>query len=577
MNDSSPTAAQRFQDHPARLRQEEAATKACNQGRMFIQQQRYQEAMTCLLQAMELHPSLAAAYEGMAQIFTYKGLTVLGSVYERLFQHYAGQPAPLAQVEHTFFIDPALARRTAHLGQRIILHKAYSVPQLCYTLGKPLPEDLPTVIALLPDQTGRFLATTRLHFPRRVEFDPQRTEQVQMAVHTAKTIESAMQQRIAWIEDARQRCLNEAPVFDEHGPLRIFMPTSRSTTVMQFATNNLARALLKLGCQVRVHIEQDDREWDDDYSRLQDYEACKPHVIININHLFNDWLHPDVINVTWWQDPMLEISRGDPLPWRSRDLVYSAYPNFDDYLKKTGATQVMRQDLCVDLDVFHPEIPWEERRKVVFIGTSYAELLPSQLPEKQTIIDLLRPRFLRGEMISFATLDDYSRKTGLNTLAIESIYCDLLRNTAIEWLCQMAHEIDLEVEIYGRYWERNEHVRPFYKGELRHGPDVAAVYNQARYALAVHPFMVKSQRLAEIAACGCVPVLMDDRANAEPPHWDDAILFFRTRDELKSCLRQRPPQDSRIIAEACSYDRFARHILNRVTSILKQPVAESTS
>ncbi|MBF0137367.1 MAG: tetratricopeptide repeat protein [Magnetococcus sp. DMHC-1] len=554
------------------------ADSMCHLGWVLLLLKRHEEAAKLLFQVIELQPDLATAYQGLALIHEHKGLPLLQSIHQQLFQYYAARPVAARSVENVFILDPEAARQTARLGQRRPLNKHYSVPQLCYTLGESRPDDPPNLIPLLPNKIIEYFTTTRLSYPVRMVFDPGKQGVFDAAVQIATLIESARKQRARSIADCLQRCRNLAPDYDGKTPLRIAMITSRYTSVMQHATTNLAKALRELGCLVQVDIEQNDLEvWDDPLTTLMNHEAFKPHVTININHRFNDWLHPDIINITWWQDLMPEIRNSTRLNWRPRDLVFSAYPDFDDYLLKTGAPQVLRQDLCVDLSVFRTVTPWEERRKVVFIGSTYTEVLELDAAKIQYIENVLQPGVERGEYVSLDFLENLSRKMGISTFGVDFVYSNLVRNTAVEWLCQIAGEIDLEVEVYGRFWEKNAIVQPFFKGELPHGAAVAEVYNQARYALAAHPHMVKSQRLAEIAACGCVPVLNDDRAHAEPPHWDDAILFFKTRTDLKNCLSQRPSRDPWVIAEASTYALFARRILDCVSSILKQPITGNVS
>lgn len=122
----------------------------------------------------------------------------------------------------------------------------------------------------------------------------------------------------------------------------------------------------------------------------------------------------------------------------------------------------------------------------------------------------------------------------------------------------------LPVDVYGRYWDQDAEVLPYYRGELQHGEAVADVYRAARYALVCHPFEINSQRLAEVAACGCIPVVYDCRDVAEPPFWDDYCLFFKTAEELQNILRQclQPAKPPEGLAEQFTYRAAARRLID---------------
>lgn len=134
----------------------------------------------------------------------------------------------------------------------------------------------------------------------------------------------------------------------------------------------------------------------------------------------------------------------------------------------------------------------------------------------------------------------------------------IVRDTVVRWACELTH---IDVEIYGRGWEYDPVIMSKYKGELPHGEAVAQIYQEASHALVPMPLVLNSQRLAEIAACGCIPVVYDIRHEAEPPHWDKECLFFTTKAKLAVCIQHPPPGSPLEIAKIFSYDAMARRII----------------
>ena len=136
------------------------------------------------------------------------------------------------------------------------------------------------------------------------------------------------------------------------------------------------------------------------------------------------------------------------------------------------------------------------------------------------------------------------------------------------WLCELADELGMTVEVYGRGWERDPVVSPFFKGTLPHGPAVAEVYNTAQYSLVAHPHDLHSQRLIETAACGSIPIVYDCRYRAEKPHWDEQCLWYRTKEELRACLGKRPQSPVHAVCQGRSYTDFAKRILTEIQDFL---------
>ncbi|OSM03996.1 tetratricopeptide repeat protein [Magnetofaba australis] len=540
------------------------AEAQANLGIVLMATERETEALEPLNRAVSLNPALYGVYPYLVKLHDEAGRATLADLYKQFYNH--AKPAhaqPLAMADgDTLFLNAQRAAEQARKGVRFQQNQAISAPRLCYYLGSP-QDDAPETLIALQGAMLDFLVETRLRLPARIEFNLDSADERQLAIQAAMLVDGARMRRNERVQAVAAE-LKQLPPRNEAGLPRVMLAASRMTTVMQHASRNLAHAFEKLGCPVRFVIEQNELEGLDVSHWFREQREFQPDLVVNINHLNNEWLHPEVWNVSWWQDPMPQISAGKPLPWRERDLCYSAYPQFDVLLRETDAPNVERQDLCVDLQRFTFTTPREERRKIVFVGSSHCNFRNGGAEEAKLLAEV-KQRFEVGDYYSRAEVEALAQRYNLPFMHVfDYLYPSVVRDTSVEWLCELAPELDYEVEVWGRFWEKNPIVAPYFKGELPYGEAVVAKYNEARYSFSPHPHMVKSQRLAELAACGVYPIINDDRANAEGPHWDDHILFYRNKAELKACFERTPQSDPYEIAEAYSYETFARRILARM-------------
>lgn len=467
-------------------------------------------------------------------------------------------------VQDTYFMDSLEAYAMARLGARVRLHDtAVFGQQLCYYPG-PVFGGMPeTMIPLTMEGFREFFHTSRLRPPQAVYFPHTMTEEERVRV--AGRIEELLRQVKAARKEEHDTLLRVSPGRDPGWPgpgepLRFLLPASRYTTVMQYASQGLAKALTGLGHEARVVMEADGRELMDSVHYLREYADFQPHVTIHVNHRNHHHLHPRVVNIIWYQDPMPELVAGKPLPWRERDAVFAINSEIAGYIRGCGLEEPSIQPPCYDHEVFrlHPD---EARTpRAVFVGSAYNYVLDwAGIPHFQDVMAVLLETMEQGGVFDEALAQGLADRYGFDFHRIWPHMCHYaVRDTSVRWLCQNP---TTPVAIHGRFWERDPVVAPFFKGELPHGEAVARAYNRATIALAALIKTVNSQRLAELAACGCIPLVYDARAVSDPPHWDDHCLFYKTREDLHRVLATRPQADPMAIAEAFRYDTFARRIL----------------
>lgn len=373
-----------------------------------------------------------------------------------------------------------------------------------------------------------------------------------------------MQDKVLRMAERREQALQLAPVARPDGRLKVMFVTSRITQVLQYTTCGLARAFESLGHEVLISIERSPLEQSYEYEVIREYLDFAPDMIVIIDHLRNDWLHPDVTHVAWFQDLMPPLAERQQLNVRPSDLVYSASVELDGYLHACGVEQVHRQSFCIDDGVFHPPLQDKRRERIVFVGSAYAPKVTDG-PKTLDLGHALRARVEQGEVFSRAEIEVLADEAGVDReQAYWVLYHFLTRDLIVHWLCKHLPDLGIDVEIYGRYWDNDPLVAPYYRGEIEHGDKLAELYRTSRFALVCHPFELNSQRLAEVAACGCVPVVYDCRRVADAPHWDEQCLFFKTEAELTEMFERRPPlPDPTPIAHGKTYREFAQKVLQQ--------------
>ncbi|MBF0283120.1 MAG: hypothetical protein HQL51_01525 [Magnetococcales bacterium] len=536
-------------------------------GRALRREKRLDDALTAHGQALALDPAQADPLLEIGMILMEKGHPAWASVYLRRFEDRVQDAEVLnPRPVDAYFLDSDQARKAAAIPTLIPRFRIVnSVPgtRLCFHPGPPLPEDPPHLISVPEEGLEPFFRLTPLRRPLMVHFNPRDPEQNARAEGIGEAIARAERFREQFAAAALVRLKNRPPRLGPGEALRILLPSSRHDRDLQYQMRLLARALLRRGARPVLALERPELDHFDDALWRRALEEHQPHAVMSFNRLFNQALHPKQPLIVWWQDPMPILADGEPLPWRERDLAWSLCPEFDDLLRRTGAQRIARQSFRVDLETFRPlpDLPREE--KVVVVGSSYAEKLDlyRQAPQQAALrraLGELTERFDAGEPMTDDLLAETARRYGMTRYAVFwKLFHYLVRDRCVRWLCQVS---PLPVEVWGNFWERDPLIRPFHRGVLPQGEAVARVYNQARYALAAHPFDLQSQRMGEASACGAIPLVYDCRHRAEPPHWDDACLWFRTAQELREQLGRRPPGDPRPISRDKGYDTLARDL-----------------
>jgi hypothetical protein len=270
--------------------------------------------------------------------------------------------------------------------------------------------------------------------------------------------------------------------------------------------------------------------------------------------------------VAWFQDPTDALINNTLPSWRDRDLVYKTSNGLDFNSTLKGYKNI--QPICVDDSIFHLDYKIKRKNKIVFLGSSYDSHVAEFVKIYPQILEKIKNDFTNGLPInlsvylSFLFTAEKMQDSRFSAFVKHHLLNYVVREMCVEWICQ---QDIIDVEVYGRGWAKNPVIAPFFKGELKHGNEIARIYQSAKYALVCLPHDVVTQRLNEALACGCQPVVYDCRYACEPPYYEEELLYFSTKKELIGNLGKdllTKTEALTAVSEKYTYSSFAKRIIS---------------
>ena len=454
--------------------------------------------------------------------------------------------------EDTYFLDATEALRVASMENR----SASNLLQVCYYAGEKIESELVNLIHLPFENFVDNLSQGIYRLPTKIDFtgleiSPEIkldiTNNFNILLEQAKQLRS--EYNMAYFNAIKERKLN----FDE--PLRFYLPTASQTQVMQHVSRAIANTLKSMGYDVILDV----RHQIEDTQCLKNIFLANPHVTININNMFNNFLSEDVFNFVWFQDPMPYLLDETEVEIRKRDFVFSLLPMFDTMLERKKIPY-QRQGFCINEQVYKRNPNIKRERKIVFIGSSYLKFVANS-KEALAATEEVTKVFLEGKAFTQDIIEDISKRYHMSKDFVESRFIPyVVRDIGLMQLCNL--DIDYEIEIYGWGWDVYKELKPYYKGVLEYGNEIAEVYNSATFAFAPHQQYTLQQRTFEASACGAIPIVYDCRDISDEPSYDEALCYYKTTQDLENILKSDiPKKDFTKLLEHNTYSSFVKRII----------------
>lgn len=440
--------------------------------------------------------------------------------------------------------------------------------QICYYNADEKVEDLPENCIFVPlEKFYNFFHTTRYRLPKRVvvyndDFDNPMEAKL-LSDQLAEILKIAENDRNNLINLYFDENKNLVPNFDDE-KLRILIPTTKYTTVMQYVSKAIYEVLkANEKYDIKLFIEETEFESSDDFlPLLVEYHNFNPHVVININNLFH-FCNEKVFNFVWFQDPMAFVMNEEKYKKKDREYFFSLTYFFDKCLERKEIPYE-RQNFAINDNIFKVNDNIKREEKIVFIGSSYVNIIKPYNLEK-SLIDELKEHFEKGFDFNNSYIESILEKYTISKdVLVQKVIPYIVRDFSVIWLCESELSKKFEIEIYGWGWDEYPQTKAYYKGELSYGQALVDVYSSAKYTLAPHADYIIQQRVLEAISCGCQPILYDCREKDNPPYYEDVLTYYKSKEELLNVFNKCNSEKFESFIKNFTYKTFVEKILNIV-------------
>lgn len=466
----------------------------------------------------------------------------------------------------TYFIDAMEALNVAKQKNRVACnHPFIDGLQVCYYHGEAIAgaESIHNLINVSLNELIEFFTFSQLRIFS--EFRLPDGLDIKLKTDISNSLKEGIEQAISNRNAGYQQLANQAkrlqPNFDDEIK-RVFLSSSRLTTVMQYCSKNVADSFRRMGFEVLFEIESNEMEERNPLDFMQKFVNFNPHITFNINHLQNAHIADNVINIVWWQDVMPYLIKKDPYQYRQNDLHLVYTNDIENYVTQKGITQYYKQLFCVDESIFYPPKPDSVREnKIVFVGGSGGYHVQVVTNNEQKVLTILNERFSEGTSLSDEFVEGLIKEHQVSKERMDWLTHFVHRFNTVKWICT---QDEVESEVYGYYWDFDEDISPHYQGPIEHGEKLADLYRTTKYALVVSDVLVTSQRLIEVIACGCIPIVYDSREYCNYDNEFD-LIYFKTEQELNDILSKGVDQASLPAIEHYTYSHMVKKLLGHIS------------
>ena len=466
----------------------------------------------------------------------------------------------------TLFFDAQKALKTALKFNEVETIPDHPVKalQICYYIGDKLEEkEIPkNCIHIELENLYNYFVTTKNRLPQIIDiasWEMNISEAQILAENINAILTCVIEERNNLVSIYAKKIIEQSANFNDQ-KLRIFIPTIRESTVIQYVSKNLSEAF-GTDCEVLYYIAD---ELGDQYPLAKYYYMYEfnPHIVITIDFIENHVINENTLLFCWMQDPMAILTNDEPIKKRKNDFYFVLLNRFGKSLIKKGIEdkKIYFQPFSTNPNIFYKKSTIKKENKIVFLGSDYSFEKNTNITNRciyETISYIDTNTLTKDKMVELALKYNFAPDY-FDTFVVVS----LVRRRVIEWVCSLKN---ITVEVYGTdEWKQNKIVSPFYKGLLPYGEEMANVYNSSKYAIAVHPFYRYQQRVIEISACGSIPVIYKGHLCNEDEIFthENNVLSFSTLEELKNCIGEKPINDSKQISQEISYKNLATKIIN---------------
>lgn len=435
--------------------------------------------------------------------------------------------------------------------------------QVCYYHGEKIESNLNNLIHMPMERMLNDLEEGRYRIPSKISFQGVDIDDDSKATVTNKInqiLDKARSLRLLKNNQYFENIKNAKLDFKQQ--LRFYMPAHVNTRVMQYVTKHISEALKREGYDVLYDLQFG----MEDSQCLKTISQYNPHVTININHLNNTYLNKECFNFVWFQDTMPALTDDSKLHLRERDFVFHLAKGIGERIKQKSINS-NHQSFCINEKIYFDKKN-TRKRKIVFIGSSYRDKFLSKFNSnvfKDLVNDMI-VLFKKDWIVDDDNIERLSQLYSVSNTDIHEVMGYIYRDVFLLEFVKLS--TSFEFELYGYGWEYYNELKPFYKGVLKHGDEIADVYNMATYMLVPGGGYILQQRVLEAVFSGCIPLVFDNRylSRIEGPFYEEALEYFKTHQDLEAILKKNEllDKDFSNILEKYKYSTFVNKIIDTI-------------
>ena len=320
-------------------------------------------------------------------------------------------------------------------------------------------------------------------------------------------------------------------------PLRVLVPTSRYSTYIRHAAEDLAAAFRALGCEARLSIEANLSSRPSAVGHLQPVAEFEPDLVALINYFRGDagLPYPEQLPwVCWLQDAMphqfaerrwgaldfvaghvpVELrqraefprERSMPFPVVASGRKFHAGPVGRDLASRFACEVAYVSHQSETPAAFHARIRAESADgQTAAVLDELRPLLEAEAlePMAQTLTGRLR-RITR-EVVDRCTGHEAAAAYTFRHYAVP-LADRVLRHQALGWAAEICARRGWRLKVFGRGWEAHPRLAPYACGEVAHGEELRACYQSAAVHLHASVTTLVHQRVMECAMSGGLPL-----------------------------------------------------------------------
>jgi len=255
--------------------------------------------------------------------------------------------------------------------------------QICYYNGEKLKDAPRNCIHLPLDKIYSYFITTNHRFPQFVSFkntDFSQEDRESFNKSLTEILQLSIIANNKIVNKYYSKVKKNTPDFSKK-KIRVYVSACRETVVMQHISKSIAKSFQNMGCEVKFYIQKNDMEACGALANLKTQYKFNPHIIFNINHFNNEFIHSSVHNFVWFQDTMKVLQEDEAIFKRKNDYVFHLTKGLGTLLKDKKINS-MYQNFCIDSDLYKKRKNIKRENKIIYIGNSYFSRIENQLDKK---------------------------------------------------------------------------------------------------------------------------------------------------------------------------------------------------